>query len=107
MRSAPNLDLLLLSTLSAGPMHGYGLIVSLRDGSGGHLDYPEGTVYPALHRLESEGLVVSSSVRAEGRLRRVYTITAQGRSAAAERVSAWRRYSQAVESLLATSAVAQ
>jgi PadR family transcriptional regulator PadR len=105
MASVANLDLLLLARLATAPMHGYGLIVSLRDGSNGELDYPEGTVYPALHRLESEGLVASSSARVDGRVRRVYTLTAQGRIAAAERVSSWRRYVGAVEALLGAPAV--
>ena len=102
----PNLDLLLLARLAMGPMHGYGLIVSLRESSDGEFDYPEGTVYPALHRLEAEGLVVSSSARVEGRLRRVYKLTPRGRVATAERVSSWRRYVEAVESLIAKPAVA-
>jgi PadR family transcriptional regulator PadR len=106
MANAPNLDLLLLARLAAGPMHGYGLIVSLREGSNGEFDYPEGTVYPALHRLEGEGLVASSSARVEGRVRRVYELTPQGRIASMERVSSWRRYVEAVETLLATPAVA-
>jgi len=106
MATAPNLDLLLLARLTTGPMHGYGLIVSLREGSSGELDYPEGTVYPALHRLEADGLVASSSARVEGRVRRVYRLTPQGRTAAADRVAAWRRYVEAVENLLATPKVA-
>jgi DNA-binding PadR family transcriptional regulator len=87
-------------------MHGYGLIVSLRDGSSGEFDYPEGTVYPALHRLEADGLVSSSSARVDGRVRRVYELTPKGRIAAVERISSWRRYVEAVENLLATPAVA-
>ena len=47
-----NLDLLLLSVLSSGPAHGYAIISALRDRSGGTFDLPEGTIYPALHRLE-------------------------------------------------------
>jgi DNA-binding PadR family transcriptional regulator len=105
MANAPNLDLLLLVRLATGPMHGYGLIVALREESDGEFDYPEGTIYPALHRLEAEGLVVSSSMRADGRVRRVYTLTAQGRISTAARITAWRRYSEAVESLLVTPAV--
>jgi DNA-binding PadR family transcriptional regulator len=107
MAAAPKLDLLLLALLRAGPMHGYGLVAALRDRSGGHLDFPEGTVYPALHRLETEGLVTSASTSVDGRVRRVYALTPEGRAAAAERVTAWRRYSAAVESLLATTAVAR
>ena len=65
-----NLDLLLLSVLAAGPAHGYAIISALRDRSGGTFDLPEGTVYPALHRLEDAGLLASSWADAEGRRRR-------------------------------------
>ena len=106
MAPAPQLDLLLLARLTAGPMHGYGLVVSLREVSGGELEYPEGTVYPALHRLEADGLVVSTSARIDGRVRRVYRLTPKGRKAAADRVSSWRRYVNAVEALLAAPAEA-
>ena len=59
-----NLDLLLLSVLSSGPAHGYAIISALRDRSGGTFDLPEGTIYPALHRLEDSGLLVSTWDRA-------------------------------------------
>src|ERR1700743_2422085 len=52
-----NLDLLLLSVLAAGPAHGYAVITALRARSDGTSDLPEGTVYPALHRLERGGLL--------------------------------------------------
>ena len=67
-----HLDLLLLSSLSAGPAHGYAVIAALRDRSEGTFDLPEGTIYPALHRLEDAGLLGSSWADAGGRRRRVY-----------------------------------
>jgi len=60
-----NLDLLLLSVLSAGPAHGYSIISALRERSEGTFDLPEGTIYPALHRLEEAGLLASSWAQAE------------------------------------------
>jgi PadR family transcriptional regulator len=51
-----HLDLLLLATVGAGPAHGYAILERLRDRSGGTFDLAEGTVYPALHRLEQAGL---------------------------------------------------
>ncbi len=54
-----HLDLLVLSVLSTGPRHGYGVIEELRVRSGDAFDLPEGTVYPVLHRLERAGLLVS------------------------------------------------
>jgi PadR family transcriptional regulator, regulatory protein PadR len=101
MAGPPNLDLLLLEVLVAGPTHGYGLITVLRERSDGLLDYPEGTIYPALHRLEGDGLARSETTVVDGRARRVYRITTAGRSARAERRSAWRSYAAAVESVLA------
>lgn len=68
-----HLDLLLLATLRrTGPVHGYGLIGALDDGSDGVFDLPEGTVYPALHRLERDGFVTSSWSREAARRRRLH-----------------------------------
>jgi PadR family transcriptional regulator, regulatory protein PadR len=73
-----HLDLLLLSVLAAGPRHGYAIISALRERSGGTFDLPEGTVYPALHRLEDGGLLASSWADVTGRRRRVYGLTDNG-----------------------------
>ena len=79
-----HLDLLLLATLRrTGPAHGYALLTALRDGSGGVFDLPEGTVYPALHRLERDGSVASSWDSAAPRKRRIYTLTPAGEAALA------------------------
>ena len=89
-----NLDLLLLSVLASGPTHGYAIISALRDRSEGTFDLPEGTIYPALHRLEDAGLLASTWAQAEGRRRRVYGLTDQrGRRAGrpADRVAQVRR----------------
>ena len=95
-----HLDLLLLSVLSRGPGHGYEVITRLRDGSDGAFELPEGTVYPALHRLEHAGLLASSCADANGRRRRVYRITAHGRRRLGERQREWRVFSNAVEAVL-------
>jgi PadR family transcriptional regulator PadR len=99
-----HLDGLVLAVLSTGPAHGYGLIEALRERSGGLFDLPEGTVYPALHRLERAGLVASGWSTEGGRRRRVYELTASGRSAASERRTAWRSFSSAVNAVLGESA---
>ena len=71
-----HLDLIVLAALSAGPAHGYAVIEEIRRKSGHAFDLPEGTIYPALHRLEQAGLLVSRWVTAEsGRRRRVYALT--------------------------------
>lgn len=99
-----NLDLLLLSVLAAGPAHGYAVIGALRDRSGGHFDLPEGTVYPALHRLERDGLLEATWQRGEpgagGRRRKVYALTAPGRTALAAERSRWARFSSGVGAVL-------
>jgi PadR family transcriptional regulator, regulatory protein PadR len=95
-----HLDGLLLATLEAGPRHGYAVMEAVRAGSGGRLDLPTGTVYPALHRLERAGLIRSRWSTAAGRRRRSYELTAAGvRALAAER-SQWREFSGAVSALL-------
>jgi PadR family transcriptional regulator PadR len=88
-----HLDLLLLSVLAdAGPIHGYAVITALRDRSDGVFDLPEGTVYPALQRLERAGLVISGWDESTGRRRRVYRLTDDGRRARAEKKQEWRGF---------------
>jgi PadR family transcriptional regulator, regulatory protein PadR len=99
-----NLDLLLLSVLSAGPAHGYAIISALRDRSEGTFDLPEGTIYPALHRLEDAGLLASSWAQAEGRRRRVYGLTDQGVAALAAEQTQWRKFAGGMQAVLGWSA---
>jgi PadR family transcriptional regulator, regulatory protein PadR len=101
-----NLDLLLLSILSAGPAHGYAIISALRERSGGTFDLPEGTIYPALHRLEDSGLLASSWAQAEGRRRRVYGLTDKGVAALAAQQTEWRKFASGVHAVLGWSAQA-
>lgn len=96
-----HVDLLLLSVLKRGPDHGYGLIDALRDRSGGVFDLAEGTVYPALYRLERAGLVTSTWREVAGRRRRVYRLTGRGADALLRRRSEWRDQVRAVEAVLA------
>ena len=83
-----NLDMLLLAVLAAGPGHGYSIITRLRDRSSGAFDLPEGTVYPALHRLETAGLLDSNWDVVAGRRRRLYRLTAAGPPASLRSMSA-------------------
>ncbi len=98
-----NLDLLLLSVLAAGPAHGYAIISALRDRSGGTFDLPEGTIYPALHRLEDSGLLVSSWAEGDGRRRRVYGTTDKGVAALAAEQAEWRNFAGSVQAVLGWS----
>jgi transcriptional regulator len=95
------LDPVVLAVLSAGPLHGYGVIEELKARSGGELDLPEGTVYPALHRLERRGLLKSAWSQAEGRRRRVYRLTASGRRELEARTREWRTFARVVDGVLA------
>ena len=95
-----HLDGLLLAALTAGPAHGYVIIESLRQASGGAFDLPEGTVYPALHRLEQGGLIKSRWSRASGRRRRVYGLTAKGRRVLDDRRGEWRQFAGAMDAIL-------
>lgn len=96
-----HVDLLLLSALEDGPAHGYGLVESLRERSEGAFDLAEGTVYPALYRLERGGLVSSRWETVSGRRRRLYRLTRRGHAELREQRSAWRRFAEAVEAVVA------
>jgi PadR family transcriptional regulator, regulatory protein PadR len=95
-----HLDGILLAVLEAGPRHGYAIMEALRARSAGELDLPNGTVYPALHRLERAGLIRASWSTAGSRRRRVYELTPAGRRALDTERSAWREFSATVTALL-------
>jgi PadR family transcriptional regulator, regulatory protein PadR len=96
-----HLDMIVLAALSTGPAHGYAVIEEIRRRSGQAFDLPEGTVYPALHRLEQAGLLASRWVTADsGRRRRVYSLTRRGDRAFAERRALWEQFSDAIGGLL-------
>jgi PadR family transcriptional regulator len=96
-----HLDALVLAALEYEPAHGYAIIQRLRRRSDDVFRLPEGTVYPALHRLERDGLVKSRWTAASGRRRRVYRLTRGGEEALAVRRLEWRTFSRAVEAVLA------
>jgi PadR family transcriptional regulator PadR len=95
-----HLDGLLLAVLADAPGHGYELGQRLTHRSGGALGVPEGSLYPALHRLERGGLVTSSWSTGDGRRRRVYRLTRAGRRAVTRSRTEWRAFSVAVERVL-------
>lgn len=99
-----HLDLLVLAVLDGTPRHGYALIGALRERSEGAFDLAEGTIYPALHRLEDDGLVTSFWAEVGGRRRRVYRLTGSGVGALAARRADWTSFAGGVESVLAGSA---
>src|SRR5438445_6344344 len=95
-----HLDLLLLAALEAAPHHGYGVIERIRRTSGGRFDYSEGTVYPALHRLEEERLLRSRWRDIDGRRRRVYELTRRGVDALDGQRRAWEQYAGGVSAVI-------
>jgi PadR family transcriptional regulator PadR len=95
------LDLLLLTAVAAGAAHGYRIIERVRERSGGAFDLREGTVYPALHRLERHGLLESRWDDEAPRRRRVYAITARGRAALDAKRREWSSFAGAVQAVIA------
>jgi DNA-binding PadR family transcriptional regulator len=95
-----HLDGLILSVLEDGPRHGYAIIEALQARSGGALDLPTGTVYPALRRLERAGRLSGSWSTVGGRERRTYTLTRAGRHALTAQRADWSEFSSVVEAVL-------
>ena len=95
-----NLDLLLLTVLKDGPAHGYVIIEKLRKRSDDAFDLPEGTIYPALHRMERASLLTSQWTESEGRRRRVYQLSRLGREALEEKQVEWRAFTRSVRLVL-------
>ena len=96
-----HLDGLILAVVSREPVHGYAVIESLKRRSGGELALPEGTVYPALHRLEADGLLSSEWSVVGGRRRRVYSITKRGMKELGLSRERWRVFANTIEAVLA------
>lgn len=94
------LELVVLASLRQGPRHGYAIIKELRERTEGELDVLEGTLYPALHRLEQAGMIKSRWATAAGRRRRVYELTRKGAKASLAQESEWRRFVRTVDAIL-------
>lgn len=97
-----HLDLLLLAIVQDGPQHGYAIIEALRERSDGAIDLPDGTVYPALHRLESAGLLSSERSHVDGRPRRTYSITSGGKKAVAPKGQEFSAFARVVQNIVGT-----
>ena len=90
-------ETILLSLIRNQPMYGYQIIKELKERSQGYFTFKEGTLYPALHRLEAAGLVNGTWERLpSGKERRYYHLTDRGRKLLEERVAEWRGFSAAV-----------
>jgi len=97
------LDLLVLRTLTAGPLHGYGVATRIHQKTDQVLAIEDAALYQALHRLERQDFVDAEWAPSENNRRaRYYALTPAARKRLREQVTNWRRYSQAVEAVLAT-----
>lgn len=99
-----SLDLLVLKTLSLAPMHGWGISQRVQQFSDGMLEVNQGSLYPALQRLEKQGLITSKwDTTANNRRARYYRLTAAGRRALGEELESWHRFAAALDAVLRTS----
>ena len=95
------LDLLILKTLSAGPLHGYAIVERIQQRSGDVLVVEEGSLYPALYRMESRGWIAAEWGKSENNRRaKYYSLTRAGRKQLQEEVVVWERISRAIALVL-------
>ena len=95
------LDLLILKSLSVESFHGWGISARIRELSGDVFHIGQGSLYPALHRMEERGWVTSYwRTTTNNRIARYYQLTPEGRAALADEIGSWRRYARAIESVI-------
>ena len=95
------LDMLILKAISLEQLHGYGVLLRIKQISGGALDIPQGSLYPALYRLEHQGLIASEWGQSENNRRaKYYTLTAIGRRRLREETAGWNRLATAMAAAL-------
>lgn len=92
--------MLVLETVSEAPTYGYEITQQVFDRSDGYFELKEGSLYPALHRMEREKLLTSFWQKADGRRRKYYKLTAAGRKALASRKQEWAQFSVSVDRVL-------
>lgn len=98
------LDFLILKTLSWGEMHGYAIARWIFDNSGDELSIEEGTLYPALHRMEDRGWIEAEwGLSDNNRRAKFYRLTAEGRSELKQRITDWERFTGAVGRVLSAA----
>lgn len=99
------LDLLILKVVASGPLHGYGIAQRLRQVSAAVVQVQQGTLYPALHRLESRGYLAAEWKPSDtGRDAKFYKLTRKGRAHMAQEEAAWTRLAEAVASIIGRAA---
>ncbi len=98
------LDMLILKAVSLKPLHGYGVLLRIRQISGDALEIPQGSLYPALYRLEHQGLIAADWGQSENNRRaKYYTLTAAGRRRLREETAGWNRLVSAIAAALNTT----
>jgi len=99
------LDMLILKAVSLKPLHGYGVLLRLKQISGEALEIPQGSLYPALYRLEHQGLIASEWGQSENnRKAKYYSMTTAGRRRLREETADWNRLATAIAAALNTAA---
>jgi len=93
-------DMLILEVISAGPSYGYQIAQTVLDRSRGYFEIAEGSLYPALHRLERQKLLAAHWQEADGRERKYYKLTPAGRNALAARKKEWSAFARGVAGVL-------
>lgn len=101
-----SLDLMILSVLADGAKYGYALQQSLRDATREMVDLKAGTLYPLLHRLESDKLIKSKWEDTTGRKRKWYELTAKGKRRLSQQAQQWYEYADCITRMLAATGVA-
>jgi PadR family transcriptional regulator PadR len=98
------LDMLILKAVSLAPLHGYGVLLRIKQISGNALDIPQGSLYPALYRLEHQGLIESTWGQSDNNRRaKYYTLTTNGRKRLKEETAGWNRLAEAIGAALNTA----
>lgn len=98
------LDMLILKAVSLKPLHGYGVLLRIGQISGNALDIPQGSLYPALYRLEHQGLISAEWGESENKRKaKYYTLTAAGRRRLREETAGWNRLASAIATALSTT----
>jgi len=98
------LDMLILKAVSLKPLHGYGVLLRIQQISGNALEVPQGSLYPALYRLEHQGLIAAAWGQSENNRRaKFYTLTTGGRRRLREETAGWNRLASAMAAALNTT----
>jgi PadR family transcriptional regulator, regulatory protein PadR len=98
------LDMLILKAVSLRPLHGYGVLLRIQQISGDALEIPQGSLYPALYRLEQQGLIVAEWGTSDNNRRaKFYTLTRVGRKRLREEAASWQRLAAAIAAALNTT----